>query len=165
MRDNDRTKQRTLGPYCLLVFNYIGRHSDDEFSIHHRLRQIFRSTEPQLMTVFRGDYISCEMIEKYRQAIGNKSKYFKWLPFVSTSRDQDVAEDFVQNVLYIIQLQRFLLKDQLVDISRISSYREEKEILLQPGVRFQVIKVEFDDMKCLHLVHISIVPPYVSSLR
>jgi hypothetical protein len=52
-----------------------------------------------------------------------------------------------------------------VDIGTISSFKDEKEILLQPGVRFQVVKVEFDDMDSLHLVHINIVPSYVSSLR
>jgi hypothetical protein len=52
-----------------------------------------------------------------------------------------------------------------VDISAVSSYKQEKEILLQPGVRFQVVKVKFDDMKSLHLVHIKIVPSYVSRLR
>jgi hypothetical protein len=62
LRDNDHTKQRTLGPYCFLVFNYIGRCFDDDFSIHRRLRQTFRLTGPQLMTVFRGDYISDEII-------------------------------------------------------------------------------------------------------
>jgi hypothetical protein len=165
LRNNDHTKQRTLGPYCLLVFNYIGRHVDDDFSIRRRLRQSFRSTKPQLMTVFRGDCISREMIEEYQQAVGNKSKYFKWLPFVSTSRDQTVAECFLGNVLYKIQLERSLLKDQLVDISSISSFNDEEEILLQPGVRFQVDKVELDKIKYLPLVSINIVPSYVSTLR
>jgi hypothetical protein len=165
LRDEDHTKLRTLGPYCFLVFNYIGRHLNDDFSVHHRLRQTFRPTRSQLMTIFRGDYISHEMIEEYRQAVGDNSKYFKWLSFVSTSRDQDIAEDFAQNILYIIELQRYSSNDQFVDMSTISSCKEEKEILLRPGVRFQVIKVEFDDMKSLHLVHINIVLSYVSSLR
>ena len=165
LRDDDRSKLRTLGPYCFLVFNYIGRHLDDDFSVHRRLRQVFHPRRSQLITVFRGDYISHEMIDKYRQSAGNNSRYFKWLSFVSTSRDQNVAEQFAQNVLYIIELQGYSLKDQFVDVSTISSCQEEKEILLQPGVRFQVVKLEFDDMKRLHFVYINIVPSYVSSLR
>ncbi|CAF3805922.1 unnamed protein product [Rotaria sp. Silwood1] len=164
LRNNDRTKQYTLGPYCFLVFNYIGRHLNDDFSIRHRFRQSLRSTEPQLITVFRGDYISPEIIQEYRQAVGNKSKYFKWLSFVSTSSDRAVAEEFIRNALYIIDLQRYSSKDQFVDLSSISSYQDEKEILLQPGVRFQVIKVELDNTNNTHLVHIKIVPSYVSTL-
>ncbi|CAF2792692.1 unnamed protein product [Rotaria sp. Silwood2] len=164
LRDNDHTKLRTLGPYCFLVFNYIGRHLNDDFSIRRRFRQTLRPTKFQLTTVFRGDYISHEIIQEYQQAVGNNSKYFKWLSFVSTSRDQDVAESFARNVLYIIELQHYSLNDQFVDLSTISCHQEENEILLQPGVRFQVVKVEFDDMKGINLVHIKIVPSYVSTL-
>jgi hypothetical protein len=166
LRDNDHTKLRTLGPYCFLVFNYIGRYLNDDFSIRRRFREILRPTRSQLMTVFRGDYISREMIEEYRQAIGDKSKYFKWLPFVSTSRDQNIAQDFAQNILYIIELQCYeSSNDQFTDLAIISSFKEEKEILLQPGVRFQVLKVEFDIMKNIYLVHINIIPSYISSLK
>ena len=165
LRDSDYTKVRTLGPYCFLVFNYIGRHFDDERSIHRRLRKAFRPIRSRLLTVYRGDYISPEMLETYRQGAEDKSTYFKWLPFVSTSRERDVAESFVQNVLYIINMQDYSLRDQFADISTISSCQQEKEILLQPGVRFQVIKVESDDLQRSHLVHINIVPSYVSSLR
>jgi hypothetical protein len=165
LRDHDHTKRRTLGPYCFLVFNYIGRHFDDKFSIRRRLRQNFRPARSQPWTVFRGDYISREMIEEYRRAAGDQSKYFKWLPFVSTSRDQSIAENFAKNVLYVIELQHYSLKDQFADMSTISSFKGEQEILLQPGVRFQVVKLEFNDMKSLYSVHINIVPSYVSSLR
>ena len=47
-----------------------------------------------------------------------------------TSYVRAVAEEFVQNVLYIIQLEYELFNDQFVDLSTISSCKDEKEVLL-----------------------------------
>lgn len=164
LRDNDFNKLHTLGPYCFLVFNYIGRHMNDERSIRRRLLKAIHPVRSKQITVYRGDYISPEMMEKYQQDVEDKSRYFKWLSFVSTSRDRDVAEKFAQNVLYIINMQDYSLRDQFADVSTISSCQQENEILLQPGVRFQVTKLETDKMK-LPIVHVNIVPSYVSTLR
>ena len=165
LRDNDQTKLHTLGPYCFLVFNYIGHNLDNNFSIRQYFPEKFRLNKSKLVTVFRGDYISHEMLQEYRQAAGDNTKHFKWLPFISTSREQNIAEDFAQNALYIIQIECDASNDQYVDLSTVSWYREEKEILLQPGVRFRVIKVEFDDTNGIYLIYIIIVRSYVSILR
>jgi hypothetical protein len=165
LRGDDRTKLNTLGPYCYLVYNYIGQHVKDYLSIRHRLQEILHPTESRSMIVYRGDYISRETIEEYRQAAGDNSKYFKWLPFVSTSLDRDVAESFGCNVLYIIELQRYLSNDQFANL-KINTYKQsEEEILLRPGVRFRVDKVKFDGVTGRQLVYIKVVPSYVSNLR
>lgn len=165
LRDNDFSKIQTLGPYCFLVFNYIGRYMNEKRSVSSRLLKAFRPVRSKQIKVYRGDYISHEMMGKYREAAETKCQYFKWLSFVSTSRDYDVAEKFAQNVLYIITMQDYSLRDQFADMSIISSCQQENEILLQPGVRFQVTKLEYDQMKNRPIVHVKIVPSYVSSLR
>ncbi|CAF1482022.1 unnamed protein product [Rotaria sordida] len=111
-RDDDRTKFETLGPYCYLAYNYIGRHMQDNFSIHRRLSQVIHPTESQSIIVYRGGYVSREKIEEYQQAIRRKDIFFKWLPFVSTSLNRDVAETFGRNVLYIIELRRYTPNNQ-----------------------------------------------------
>ncbi|CAF3641568.1 unnamed protein product [Rotaria sp. Silwood1] len=165
LRDNDPNKIRTLGPYCFLLFNYVGRHPENDVLSHRLSQRSLRPTESPLIRVFRGDYISTEMLQKYQQAAGDTSKYFKGLSFISTSRDREVAEFFARNVVYIIELQHCPSKDQLVDLSTISDFPDEKEILFQPGVRFQVAQVKFDDTIRKHLVHINIVPSYMSILK
>ncbi|CAF1502763.1 unnamed protein product [Rotaria sordida] len=62
LRDDDRTKLETLGPYCYLVYNYIGRHIKDNFPIRRRLSQIVHPTESQSMIICRGDYAPLEKI-------------------------------------------------------------------------------------------------------
>jgi hypothetical protein len=166
LRDDDRTKLDTLGPFCYLLFNYIGRRFKDKSSIRDRLRRVLRSNEIQLMTLYRGDRNCGSTVEEYRRAAGDNSKLFKWLPFVSTSRDRAVAERFAVDVLYIIEMRFYSSsEDQFTDLTDISHYADEKEILLLPGVQFQVIKVEFDNEKGLHLVFIKVNSSYISKLK
>jgi hypothetical protein len=165
LRDDDRTKLDTLGPYCYLVYNNIGRDLKDYLSIRHRLRQAVHPTESRSMEVYRGDHVSREIIEEYRQAAGDNNKYFKWLSFVSTSLSREVAERFGCNLLYIIELQRHLTNDQFTNLQRYAFIEDEQEILLRPGMRFRVDKVKFDDETGRQLVYIKIAPSYVFYLR
>jgi hypothetical protein len=165
LRDEDRTKLATLGPYCYLVYNHIGRDLEDYLSIRYRLRQALHPTESQSMIVYRGDHVSREIIEEYQQAVGKNKKYFKWLSFVSTSLSREVAESFGCNLLYIIELERYVTNDQFTNLQKITSFEHEEEILLRPGMRFRVGKVKFDDETGRQLVHIKIVPSYVFNLR
>lgn len=165
LRDNDRSKLDTLGPYCYLVYNYIGRDANNG-SIYHRFQQALGLIKSQPMFVYRGDYISSELLEKYRHASSeNNIKYFKWLPFVSTSLNRKIAEKFAYNVVYIIELQRHSTNDQFAGLSTLSAYQEEEEIILRPGVRFLVAKVQFDDLTKRYLVYTRIIPSYVSNLK
>ena len=165
LRDDDRTKLDTLGPYCYLLYNCVGRHNNHDLSIRQHLQRIVHPNKSQTMIAYRGDHASRKEINEYRQAAGLKDKYFKWLPFVSTSTDRDVAETFGSNVLYIIELQHYLSNDQFTRLDKNSFIECEKEILLRPGVRFQVITVKSDDISGRALIHIKIIPSYVSNLR
>ena len=165
LRDDDRTKLNTLGPYCYLVYNYVGRHLNDDLSIRHRLLQIVHPTESQSMIVYRGDHVSREKIEEYRQAAGRKDKYFKWLPFVSTSLDRDVAETFGLNVLYIIELRRDLSNDQFTYLNKNTYIEERRRNIIKTWSSISVIKVQFDEISGRRLIYIKIIPSYVSNLR
>jgi hypothetical protein len=165
LRDDDQSKLYTLGPYCYLLFNYIGRLKDNS-SIPGRFRRFFRPNEIQSMTLYRGDRNSDSIVEEYRRAAGDNSKHFKWLPFVSTSRDRAIAEGFPGSVLYIIEMLSYSSnEDRFVDLSKIGHFPTEQEILLLPGVQFRVNKVEFDNEKGLHLVYINVNSSYIFKLK
>jgi len=118
------------------------------------------------MTLYRGDRNSDSNIEEYRRAAGDNSKHFKWLQFVSTSRDRTVAERFAGTVLYIIEMRSYSSnEDRFTDLTSIGDFPQEKEILILPGVQFQVNKVSFDNEKGLHLVYIKINSSYISKLE
>ena len=165
LRDDDRTKLYTLGPYCYLLYNCVGRHTNHDLSMRHYLQKIIHPNESQSMIVYRGDNVSRKEINEYRQVAGRKDKYFTWLPFVSSSLERDVAESFGSNVLYIIELQRSLSNDQFTRLDKNSFIESEKEILLRSGVRFRVDTVEPDPISGRQLIKIKILPSYISNLR
>jgi hypothetical protein len=166
LRDNDQRKLYTLGPFSYLLFSYIGRRFKGHFSIVDRLRGVFHSNEIHSMILYRGDCNSASTVEEYRRAAGDNSKYFKWLPFVSTSRNRTQAENFSRGVLYIIEMRYYSFnEDQFTDLSICSDYPKEEEILLLPGVQFQVNKLEFDHEKGLQLIYIKIKSSYISKLK
>ncbi|CAM4819386.1 unnamed protein product [Rotaria magnacalcarata] len=160
LRDDDRTKLDTLGPYCYLVYSCIGRPMSKQ-----RLLQKLNRKKSKTMTVYRGDYAPRKMIEEYRQAVGQKDKYFKWLPFVSTSMDRLVAEPLALNVFYIIAIKRYLSMDQYADLEKNTYFESEQEVVLKPGTRFQVTSVVVDDISGRQVVHIKMIPSYISILR
>ncbi|CAF1159147.1 unnamed protein product [Rotaria sp. Silwood1] len=116
------------------------------------------------MVVYRGDKVSAKKLDEYRQAAGNKKKCFKWLCFVSTSTNVNMASKFIKNVLYEIDLGRYRWNDQFADISSISVFETEDEILLRPGVRFCVDKVERQSTTARELVFIHVLPSYISTV-
>jgi hypothetical protein len=166
LRDDDRSKLHNLGPFCYLLFNHIGRPVKYSSRIHDFFQRFLDPNVIESIRLYRGDDNSNNIIEEYRRAVRDNSKHFKWLPFVSTSRDRTVAEKFAVDVLYIIEIRSYSLnEDRFTDLSEISHFRNEQEILLLPGVQFQVNKVSFDNEKGLHLVYIKINSSYISKLK
>ncbi|CAF1399235.1 unnamed protein product [Adineta ricciae] len=166
LRDDDRTKLVTLGPFCYLLFNYIARCLKQKPSIRHRLRQFLHSNKTDTIILYRGDRASENTIHEYRQAAGDKSQYFKWLPFISTSRKKEEADKFAQDVMYIIAIESQLSnEDRFAFMAPISEYINEDEYLLLPGLQFQVKKVEFNNTQGLYYVHIKIISSYISKLH
>ncbi|CAF0839315.1 unnamed protein product [Adineta steineri] len=165
LRNNDRTKLFTLGPFCHLLLCYIGRRFEDNSTIGDRLRQTFSVNKMQTITIYRGDFVCRETLEEYRQAAGDNTKHFKWLPFVSTSRKEKKALEFRGNILYKIEMPSYSSKkDQFRDIKNISHFKEEEEILLLPGVQFHVNKLEVDNETKRHTAEIKIHLSYISTL-
>ncbi|CAF1035774.1 unnamed protein product [Rotaria sp. Silwood1] len=159
LRDDDRTKLDTLGPYCYLLYNYIGRHTK-----HHCCLLIFYRIKSRSITVYRGDHASDKLIAEYRQGTGRKEIYFKWNSIVSTSFDRTVAQVFSINVLYVIKIERYSCIDQYTILKENTYFQDEREVLLRAGIRFRVIKVEFDIISGRHEIHTKIVPSYLSNL-
>ena len=121
LRDKDMSKLDTLGPFCVLLWLHLRNNKDKRDQL-----------------VYRGMTLADEMVEEYKQAVGHK---IIWNSFTSTSKDRQTAEQF-GNALFII-----LLKDDskwLSDISSLSHYPHEQEVLLQNHCVFTIDKIERD---------------------
>jgi hypothetical protein len=61
LRNNNRTKFETLGPFCYLLYNYAGSSNNKQGKL------------PEKIVLYRGEPLSPEAIEKYKSAVGSDS--------------------------------------------------------------------------------------------
>ena len=113
--------------------------------LHHDALKKYRYVGP----CYRGMKLSTEEFEKNY----NTGQKLLIKPFISTSKCRDVAQNFASkrplaskplSILYIITIpERTLSYDDHValDISSISDYREEKEVLILPYTSLEIRKV------------------------
>jgi hypothetical protein len=133
LRNNDMSKVDTLGPFCYLLY--------------HRLR-LDRVRGDQLL--YRGTTLSIEMLNEYKQAVG---KEIVWLPFTSTSKERRVAEVYRGNTLFIISSKDTWRPQN--DISKLSYYPDEQEVLLSPLYSFTFDRVELDSTSEKYLIYMT----------
>ena len=122
LRNNDLSRMDTLGPFCYLLY--------------HRLR-LDRVRGDRI--VYRGVNLTDKMVNAYEQRVG---KEIIWPEFISTSKDRQVAEIFGVNALFIISSKDTWRPQN--DISQISYYPDEQEVLLSPFHKFIINKIELN---------------------
>ncbi len=111
----------TLGAYCFLLQGHLWSSGNDRGEL----------------TVYRGTNMTDEMIEQYKLAVGTDIRF---LAFTSTSKNRQVAEMYSSgNTLFVIKLNN---SGFLRDISLLSFYPDEQEVLLNAGHPFKVVRVE-----------------------
>ncbi|CAF2458972.1 unnamed protein product [Rotaria sp. Silwood2] len=116
-------KSQTLGPLCYLIRGYS------------------RLSKDYIGTVYRGVHLTNIEIEAHKRNIG---EWKTWEAYTSTSKDRQMAEMF-GNTLFIIEITDVKLSaPRAYDIAHISSYPNEKEVLMPGGVSFQILNVVQD---------------------
>ncbi|UJR08282.1 hypothetical protein I4U23_012554 [Adineta vaga] len=122
VRDCDRTKLETLGPFCYFLLKYS------------------RSDKGFYGEVFRGVNLSYADIQMYKRSIGH---WQTWLSFTSTSRKRDVAELYSTNTLFIIHIANVKVSGvRGCSISHLSHFSVEEEVLIPAGTTFRIKSVE-----------------------
>ena len=127
-----RSKVRTLGPFCLLLW-------DDPFN-----KKMKSDIE-----LYRGANLKPEQIDTYKEMAKDEDKYGSFQGFSSCSRNRAKAEEF-GNVLFIMKV----LFAFIGDLSELSEYPNEEEELVTPGVCFRVERVEYDQKKDKHFIYL-----------
>ncbi|CAF1378495.1 unnamed protein product [Rotaria sp. Silwood1] len=124
LRESDLSKLRTLGPFSYLLDQYLKSESESRYK-HRGLNG----------TVYRGADLTPDMIKCYEH---NKSNFGHWPAFTSTTKNRSKAEAF-GNVLFIIDLSNMPVA---ADVSSISAYTDEEEVLLSVRTSFFIRNVE-----------------------
>ena len=131
-----RSKVRTLGPFCLLLWD-----------------NPFNNKLTKNIQLYRGVHLSQEQISAYQESSKRSDEYRSFQAFTSCSRNRAFAESFgSSNVLFIMDVESAFT----VDLSPISQYPGEIEELITPGVCFKVTSVEFDTRTKKHLINLTL---------
>ncbi|CAF3078348.1 unnamed protein product [Rotaria sp. Silwood2] len=131
-----RSKVRTLGPFCLLLWD-----------------NPFKTKLTTEKTLYRVVKLTNEQIATYEEMAKNPNEYRSFQAFTSSSRNKDVGNNFpTTNVLFIMEIEFAFT----VDIAPFSEYPHEEEELITPGVCFTVHRVEFDKSAKKHVIHLKL---------
>lgn len=139
LRENDLEKIETLGPFIQILFQTDCSPTTNKVGFHGIL--------------YRGAQLDEKTIESYRESIGSIKT---WDAFASTSQNRNQAECY-GNVLFIINHQKQTrYKYSGMDISLISYYPAEQEVLIRAGRDFLVENVEEDTIKNKVYIYLSL---------
>jgi len=135
-----RSKLETLGPFAFLLFYHLS----------------YETTARRVgATVYRGAQLSNEMIAEYQHAAQSNDARRSFQAFTSCSRNRAKAEQF-GNVLFVIdRANRTSYRTLNTDISYLSAYPDEEEVLIRPGRAFKIESVEFDKTKNKHIIYLT----------
>jgi hypothetical protein len=130
----DIAKLRTLGPLCYLL---------------HWSLSSFSSETTFTGIAYRGMNLHPQTIKQYE---GSLNAYRSWLGFSSATKSRPVAE-IMGNTIFIIDIRNGY---GCRDVSSISQYPEEEEVLISAGAIFQIAGVAFDETTNKNIIHIKI---------
>jgi len=131
-----RSKVRTLGPFCLLLW-------DNPFNS--------KAVEPGTI-LYRGAELPDDLIASFEDDCSKDPKpLHSFQAFTSCTRNPKVAKLF-GNVLFSMNIRIAFT----VDLTEISAYGHEEEELLFPGVSFTVENVDFDKDQNKHLIYLTL---------
>lgn len=137
-----RSKLASLGPFAFLLYYYLSYES-----LNQRTGK----------TVYRGAQLTDEMIAEYKLVAQSKDPRKSFQAFTSCSRNRTKAEQF-GNVLFIFDAEnRISYRTLNLDISSLSAYPDEEEVLIRPGRSFKVERVEFDHAKKKHIIYLKLI--------
>jgi tetratricopeptide (TPR) repeat protein len=121
------------------------------------------TTEESILRVYRGQAIAVGELNLIRESRG---AFISFNNFLSTSTNQMMAKSFAKGATIVDGLTRVLFEFQIdtrllgtkpyADISKVSYYQGEEEILVMLGSIFRIDQVEYDEDAQLWLAKLSL---------
>lgn len=145
----------------LFIFRFFIKDLFNELTREHRkLKQ--SSSNEQFNRVFRGQVISTDELSRMKKSIG---EFISINSFFSASKNRKYAIDFtkqaqsskdVQQILYDIQIDVHLSTKPFADVTHLSYYKTEKEIIFMLGTIFRITNVVYSDKYSIWVACISL---------
>ncbi|CAF3409109.1 unnamed protein product [Rotaria socialis] len=135
--ENERDKMygQLLGPYYSLL----------QESFHRRRSEVD-------ILLYRSANLTDDMIEEYKQYVGED---ITWISFSSSSKNKAVALLYDGNTLFQIYVPK-QPDTRNADVSSLSQFPEEEEVVFDHQTFFTVKKVDYDQTLRKHIIHLNI---------
>ena len=125
LKYEDQEYAENLGPYCALLDRYLCEQPNQNNIVVYRCASLTQFT-----------------IDDYKRNLNGR---VWWDAFSSTTKNKNVALQFNGNTLFVIHIPQSQYKNRSgVDISSLSQFAAEEEILLHPAVRVIINEVKYD---------------------
>ncbi|CAF0878688.1 unnamed protein product [Rotaria sordida] len=153
---------RTEDIELLFIFRYYIQDLCKRLAVEH---EIFRTKEinQSILTLYRGLKLTKDEIIRFQSNTGSLTSTNG---FLSTTRNYDLALQFalktskrsvdVLPTLFIIEADLHLDDVVFADISSLSVYPEEEEVLFDIGCAFKIKEVYFNDNKNVWIIHMNL---------
>ena len=138
LREDDLSKVDTLGPLCDFIWNSL---SSEYLKSKFRFKGL----------VYRSASLKPDEIDAYKHSVKKNPK--EWLGFSSASKNRHVAEIYDGNTLFIINLSS---QSQHLDISTLSQFPNEEEVLLGASSSFRIENVKQDEASGKYHINLTI---------
>ena len=125
LRTGDLDKISTLGPFCKMLYKQFDKYP----------------TVIDSLKVYRGAHLRLSTVLRYKRAI--KKGLRQWSGFTSATKSINVARIFRGNCLFVIRLKEVHGYGRILDISKLSQFDEEEEVLFRPGVEYTVQRYKY----------------------
>ncbi|CAF1569716.1 unnamed protein product, partial [Rotaria sordida] len=115
-----------------------------------------------IIRVYRGQVIGNDELELMKNSIG---EFLSMNSFLSTSRDRSIALHFaqltpktddVQKIIFEIEIDPHLQTKAFADVTEISYFQNEDEVLIMLGALFRIEKVIEDKKQRIWVAHVSL---------
>ncbi|CAF0817847.1 unnamed protein product [Rotaria sordida] len=115
-----------------------------------------------IIRVYRGQVIGNDELELMKNSIG---EFLSMNSFLSTSRDRSIALHFaqltpktndVQKIIFEIEIDPRLQTKAFADVTEISYFQNEDEVLIMLGALFRIEKVIEDKKERIWVAHVSL---------
>ncbi|CAF1069379.1 unnamed protein product [Didymodactylos carnosus] len=127
--------------------------------LYEEFIKVIREWDLLKLTLYRGQLLTCNELEKVKQNINN---YVSMNTFLSTTMDEIVARRYsgeglqkplLESVVFVLDIDIDIIQLPIADIQEHSYFKDESEILLPVGIQFQIKSV--DKMENIWYINLS----------
>ncbi|CAF2844052.1 unnamed protein product [Rotaria sp. Silwood2] len=130
-----KSQGRTLGPFCSLLWFYL-----------------YENPSQRLTYIYRTASLTEKNINDYEK---HKGEWMVWIDFSIATKSKTNALNSQENTIYEIKVRDGGVPG-VIDVSTLSGYPSENEVLIIAGIPYEIKAINYDDQLKKYFIHIEL---------